>query len=130
MKCTCTLIAIDRSKLCPADREITIAFFMAIINTDMKRTVHRLELIFNLIDLHRGIHVLRVKIEMSRGLPLVLASYVWCIKQFISMPVMLVFPVIFDQSPELGTFGLPEDKSGANLGRNGKKRVFFEWFGV
>ena len=87
-------IAINCSQLTPAQGELPIASHLRLINGDMKRAVHRLELILYLINGHGGIHILAVKIEMTAGLPQIKPCYMRRIKQFIIMPVMFILPIV------------------------------------
>jgi hypothetical protein len=60
-----TFIAIDSAQFAPADGKLAITPLPAVLDADMKRAVHRFELILHLVDGHRRVHVLPVEIKMA-----------------------------------------------------------------
>ena len=62
---------------------------------------------------------------MSGCLPEILAGDMRRVEKLISMLIMLVFPVIFDQAAKLGSFGLPEDQARPDMIFRGEKLKLF-----
>ncbi len=59
------LVAIHRSQLRPADRQLSIAAQFAGVGEHVERAVHRLELVFPLVHLHRAEHAFGVEVEVA-----------------------------------------------------------------
>ena len=119
-----TFITIHRAQFAPADGEFTVAAHLRLVDGDMERAVHRLQLVLHLVNCHGRIHVLTVKVEVAAGLPQIPLGYMRCIEQFIVMFVMFILPVILYQLAKQGAFRMPENQSGADLVINGKQPQF------
>ena len=119
-----TFVAVDRAQLAPADRQLTVAALLAVENPDMEGAVHRLELVLDLVDVHRRVHVLAVEIEMAGGLPQVLAGDMRGVEQLIVVAIVLVLPEILDQAAQLRPLGLPENEPGADFVADGEQLEF------
>ena len=86
----------------------------------MKRAIHRLQLILNVINIHWCIHVLAVEIHVPGGLPEVMSGDMRGIQQLVVVTIMLILPEVFYKTSKLSALRLPEDESGANLVIGGK----------
>jgi hypothetical protein len=90
----------------------------------MKGAIHRLELVLNLVDVHRRVHVFAVEIEVARGLPQILASDMRGVEQLVVVAIVLVLPEILDKAAQLCPLGLPKDQAGADLVADGEQLEF------
>ena len=52
VECASAFIPIHRSQLAPPDGQFAVTALSTLVNTNMKRTVHRFQLIFDLINIH------------------------------------------------------------------------------
>ena len=119
------LVAVDRAQFTPADGELAVAVLVGVEHPDVEGAVHRLELVQNLVDLHGGIHVLAVEIEVAGGLPQILAGDVRRVQQLVAVAVVLVLPVVLQQPAQERAPGLPEDEARTDLVLNGEQAQLF-----
>ncbi|MPN54524.1 hypothetical protein SDC9_202194 [bioreactor metagenome] len=63
------LIPIYGTQLSPAERQVPIGTLAVLVNHDMERTVHRLDIVVALVHLHRRIHAFLVETQVTAGLP-------------------------------------------------------------
>ena len=63
------LVAIDGAQLSQPHGQLAIAAQSRLVNQDVARAVHGLELIVGLFDFDRAEHVLAIKIRVAAGLP-------------------------------------------------------------
>ena len=124
------LVAIDRAQFAPADGELAVAVLVGVVHPDVKGAVHRLELVQDLVDLHRGIHVLAVEIEVPGGLPEILAGDVRGVQQLVAVAVVFVLPVVLEEPAQQRAAGLPENQSRADLVLDGEQTELFAEFAV
>ena len=75
------LVAINCAELAQAHGKIAIAVRLVGVDQDMSGTVHRLELIFGVVQLHRGEHVVRIKIGMARDFVQLPPRHVRCVDE-------------------------------------------------
>ena len=111
-----SLISIDRSEFSIADGQISIASQMGLVNHDMERTIHRLELVLTAFHFHGSEHVFTVIINVAAGLPEIKPRDVGGIDQLIPMPNMLFAPKIFNQQPDRSRLsGCQSTKPGTDV---------------
>src|SRR5215216_6121527 len=90
---------------------------MTFKNLNMKRTVHRLRIIRLTLDIHRGVHALFVKVQMTRGLPQLGTSNVGRENPLIAVLEMSVAAEIFYKHPDHGALRMPKDQASTDLFR-------------
>lgn len=112
---TGTLIAVDRAQFAPADGEVPVAVGLGLVHADMEGAVHRLELVGHLVDDHGRIHVFAVEVRVAGGLPQVMPRDVRRVQELVSVPVMLVLPVVLDQPAKQCAPGLPENEARPDI---------------
>src|SRR5208283_2262562 len=64
-----SFVPVYRAEFCIPDRQLTVTPELTFIYAYVKRTIHRLQLIGDFIDLHGGVHVFPVKVPMPALLP-------------------------------------------------------------
>ncbi len=68
------LVAVDGAELAQAHGQIAVAMQLIAIDQDVAGTVHGLELVFGVVQLHGLEHVLAEKIGVAGGLPQVVRA--------------------------------------------------------
>ena len=66
---TCTFVPVDGPQFAIADGEVSVTAQMRLVDHDMERTIHRLELVLAVFHLHRGEHVVAIVVDVAAGLP-------------------------------------------------------------
>ena len=85
---------------------------MALIDQDVERAVHRLELIVGLLDLHLAEHVLLVETGVAGGVPKVHVGDVRGVDHVVAaLERLRAEPVLHDQA-HAPALGMPEDQAG------------------
>src|SRR5208337_123583 len=64
-----SFVPVYRTEFCIPQRQVPVAPELTFIYVDVERTIHRLQLIGNLVDFHRGVHVFPVKVPVTAFLP-------------------------------------------------------------
>src|SRR5579875_251223 len=108
-----TLITINISELGVALRQIAVALGRVFVDENVARTVHRLQPVLGVVQLHRRKHVLGIDAVVAGDLPQLAAHDVGRIDQQIAAAnALLAHPVLHDFANH-GAFGMPEDEAGA-----------------
>ena len=113
------LVAVNRAELAQPDRQIAVAAQLVLVDQDVERAVHRPELVFDVVELHRLEHVVRVEIRVAGGLPQVVFGDVRREDETVAaLEVLLPQPVLDDLAHQRA-LGVPEDqpRPGAVLHR-------------
>ena len=124
------LEAVDRAQLGIADRQIAVAAQIIFIDRQVEGAVHRFELIFHLLQIHRSEHVLAIKPGMAAGFPQVQLCRVGRVDDLVIVFIMLFQPKIFHHPANPGPFGMPQDQAVADRFLDGKKIEFLAQFTV
>ena len=69
VKDTGPFISVDGSQFPIADRQIAVTTQMRLVDHDVERAIHRLELILAIFNLHRCEHVVAVIIDVAASFP-------------------------------------------------------------
>ena len=77
-------VPIHSAKLGQAHRQLAITAQARLVNQDVARAIHRLQLIVGLFDLDRAEHILAVKIGVPAGLPQIQAHDVRRVDQIVA----------------------------------------------
>ncbi len=124
------LIAIDRAQLAEAHRQLAVAVLLIRINQDVERAVHGLELVFGVIQLHAGEHVLRVEAGVPAGLPEIEARHMRGVDQGVSALQIFVAHPVFELLADDSALGMEEDQARAGQFLNAEQVQLFAQFAV
>ena len=87
-------IPVHGTQFTQSHRQITIAVLAVGVNQNVTRTVHRLQLILGIIQLHRREHVFRIKISVAGSLPQIAPHHVRGIDQRVAaLQIRVAHPV-------------------------------------
>ena len=128
MQDACAFVSIHGPQFAVANRKIPIAPQTGLINHDVVRAVHRLELIFAALDLHGCEHVFTVVIDVPAGFPKIESRDVGRIDQLVPVLNVLLTPEVLDEEPDCSSFGMPEDETGTDFILNGDEIQFLSHF--
>ena len=109
------LIAVNRAKLGPAGGQFTVGARTRLVDHDMERAVHRLDIVGIAVDFHVGVHAFAIEIQMSGRLPQQGAADMRRVHQFIAMFVMGLFPERLQDVADAGAHRMPADQTGADF---------------
>ena len=109
------LIAVDRTAFGIAQRQVAVRTRVALVNVQVEGAVHRLEVILLALDIHRGVHVFFVKVQVPAGFPKLRLADVRRIDKIVVGQHVLLVPEILDQLAHHGSFGMPQNQPGADL---------------
>ena len=82
------------------------------VDQDVDRAVHRLELVFGVVQLHGREHVLGVEIGVARGLPQIGARHVRRVDQRVAALQVLVAHPVFEMLANDAALRMEEDQAG------------------
>ena len=83
------------------------------IDQDMARAVHRFELVFRVVQLHRREHVFRIEAGVARGLPQFAPHHVRSVDERIAALQIGIAHPVFQLLADDAAFGMEEDQAGA-----------------
>src|SRR5208283_3413597 len=69
VQCSGSFVPVYRTEFCIPQRQVPVAPELTFIYLNVERTIHRLQLIGNLVYFHGGIHIFPVKIPVPALLP-------------------------------------------------------------
>ncbi len=107
------LVAVDGAEFAQAHRQIAIAAHLVAIDQNVAGTVHGLELVFGVVQLHGLEHVVAVKIGVAGDLPQIAPHHVRRVDQRIAALQILVAHPVFDDLADAAALGMKEDQAGA-----------------
>ena len=90
------LVAIHRAELAQPHRQLAIAAQLVAINQDVARTVHGLQPIFGVVELHAGEHVFGVVAQVAGSPPQIRAHHVRRVDQRVAALQILIAHPVFD----------------------------------
>ena len=102
------LVAIDGAPLGQTHRQVAVAAQVTLVDQDVERAVHGLDVVVLLVDLHRRIHVLFVEAEVAAGLPQPRATDVRRVDQLVAVGQVLVPAELLGQMAHHAALGMPE----------------------
>ncbi len=109
------LIAIHRAQFGPAQRQFTIGARTILVNFNVERAVHRLDIVGVIVNFHGRIHAFAVEVKMAAGLPEQSPADMGSIEQLVAMRVMGVLPEGLNHMPNPRSVGMPANQTGADL---------------
>ena len=124
------LVAVHRSQFAETHRKVAVAALPVRVNQDVERAVHRLELVFGVVQLHPREHVRDVKVGVAGGLPQVEARDVRRVDQRITALQILVAHPVFELFADDAALGMEEDQAGAGQFLNAEQVQFLAQLAV
>ena len=107
------LVAVDRAQLAQPHRQVAVAALLVLVDQDVERAVHGLELVFGVVQLHAREHVLRVETGVAGGLPEIDARHVRRVDQRVAALQVLVAHPVFELLADDAALGVEEDQARA-----------------
>ena len=109
------LEAVDGAELRPAIRQVAVAAQPRLVDRQVERAVHRLELVLDVLDLDRRVHVRPVEIGVPARVPEVELRDVRRVDDVVAAGVVLVAPVVLDLLADEAALRVPQHEPGAGL---------------
>ena len=109
------LVAVDGAELRPPKRQVAVGADLRLVDHDVERAVHRLDVKILPVYVHRRVHPLAVEIEVTRGFPEGRAAYVRRIEYVVAVLEVLVLPERLDRVADARAPWVPEHEAGAVL---------------
>ena len=109
------LIAIYRTQLSPAQGELAIRTLVSLIDLYMEGAIHGLHEVIVPINIHGGVHILFIEIEMPGGLPQLCATNMRRIEQLVARAIMLATPEILNNSTNPSAARMPVHKPRTHI---------------
>ncbi len=123
-------VPIDGAQLAISDGEISIASQVRLVDHDMVRAIHRLELVLAALQPHGGKHVFPVVLEVTAGFPKIKAGRMRGVDQVVPIANMLLAPKVFDLQTDDRPLWMPEHETRADFILNTDQIQFFPDFSV
>ena len=115
------LEAVDRPQLRPAIRQVAVAAQPRLVDRQVERAVHRLELVLDVLDLDRRVHVRLVVLGVPARLPQVEPRDVGRVDEVVAAREVLVAPVVLDLLADEAALRVPQHEAGARLVRRSRR---------
>ena len=109
------LVAIDRAELRIPDRQIAVRMHVALVDLDVARAVHRLEVVVDFLDRHRGVHVLPVRLEMPARLVDLLGRNMRRVDDLVAALELLLLLELLDLVADHRAARMPKDQAWPDL---------------
>ena len=117
------LEAVDRAPLGEAQRQVAVRPRPALVDVDVERAVHRLQVELLPVDLDRRVHVVFVEIEVPARLPQRRATDVRRVDELVAAGQMLVFAELLGQVAHQPALRVPQHQPAADIVRVGAEQV-------
>ncbi len=98
-----------------AQRQVAIGARLALVDLDVKGTVHRLEVILLTLDIERGVHVLPVPIQVPACLPQASLADVGRVDELVAALLVFEAAVVLGDLADHASLGVPQDQPGADI---------------
>ena len=115
MERAAALVAVDGAELGPAQGQVAVGAHPGLVDLDVERAVHRLDVVGLLVDVHRRVHAVLVEAEVARGLPEGRPPDVGGEEDVVAAGPVALPPVLLDDGPDPGALGVPEDEPAAEV---------------
>ena len=109
------LEAVDRPQLRPAIRQVAVAAQPRLVDRQVERAVHRLQLVLDVLDLDRRVHVRLVVLGVPARLPQVEPRDVRRVHEVVAAREVLVAPVVLDLLADEAALRVPQHEPGPRL---------------
>ncbi len=109
------LVAVHGPQLGPAQGQVPVRPHPRLVDHDVERAVHRLQVIVLLVDGHRRVHAVLVEAEVPRGLPEAFAPDMGGVEDLVAAVPVPLAPVLLDDGPDPAALGMPEDEAAAEV---------------
>src|SRR5215470_5944200 len=97
MQNTASFESIHGTPFSQTDGQVAVRTHTALIDVDVKRAIHRLQVVQLFVDLDRRVHILRVETEMPARLPQAGATDVRRIDKVVATFQMTILAVLLDK---------------------------------
>ena len=119
---------VHRAQFGVPQRQLAVGAELVLVDHDVERAVHRLDVILLPFHFHGRIHVLPVKTEMARRLPQGPAADMRRIHEIVAVLLMLVAPEVLDGLPDERAPRMPQDQAAAHfIGQGEQIQVLAEF---
>src|SRR5580704_14262045 len=108
-------VAIHGAEFGETHGQIAITAQPRLINEDVARAIHRLELVFGFFDFHGAEHVVFVKAGVAAGVPELAAHDVRRVDDVVAALEEFHAKPVFDDGADQAALGMPEDQAGAGF---------------
>ncbi len=123
------LVAVHRAELGQAHRQVAVAALLELVDLDVERAVHRLDVVLlyigvvarALLDLHAGEHAVFVEAQMPRRLPEDRTAHMGRIDDLVAGLVVFLAPVFLDRHADARALREPVHEPGTDLLRDGEQ---------
>ena len=102
---------IDGAQLREAQRQLAVAAQLRVVDREVERAVHRLQLVRDVLDLDRRVHVRAVVLGVPGRLPQVQLGDVRAVDEVVAALEVPVAPVVLDLLADEPALGVPEDRA-------------------
>ncbi len=109
------LEAVHRAELRPAIRQLAVAAQPRLVDGQVERAVHRLQLVLDVLDLDRRVHVGPVVLGVAARLPQIQPRDVGRVDEVVAAPEVLLAPVVLDLLADEAALRVPEHEPSARL---------------
>src|SRR5215472_92849 len=108
-------VAIDSAKLGETNGQIPVAVQLGLVNQNVARAIHGLELVVGFFDFDGTEHAVFVKAGVAAGLPEVAAHNVRSVDEVVAALEEFVAEPVFDNFANQAALGMPENESRARF---------------
>src|SRR5207244_11577032 len=112
------------AELAEANRQIAVAARAILINQDVARTVHGLELVFQILEFAGRKHALLEEIGVPGGVPKIEARDMRSKNEIIAAAQVLVAHPVFHDLADQSAFWMPEDQAWTGFVLNAEQIEF------
>ena len=105
------LVAVNSPEFREAHGQIAIAMQLGLVNENVARAVHGLELVIGLLHFDRAEHAVPIKAGVPAGLPEIEPHDVRCVNEIVAAFEKLVAQPVFDDFANQPALGMPENQS-------------------
>ena len=110
------LVAVHRAELEVAQRQVAVGALPALVDQDVERAVHRLEVVVGApVELHRGEHAVRVPVEVARRLEEVRLGDVGRVHELVAGLLVALAGVVLHHPPHDAALRVEHGQAGADL---------------
>ena len=108
-------VAIDCALLGIADGQVPVGTHRTFVNLDVEGAVHRLDIVFLILDHNGGIHIFLIEAQVPAGFPERRAPDMRGIDKVIAVGDVLIIPIALNLVTDHGAVGMPEDQPLPNF---------------
>src|SRR6266850_1841866 len=131
MQYPAALEPVHRAPFGKPHRQVAVGSAAALVNTQVERAIHGLQIVELLLDFDWRIHVLSVEAQMAARLPQTRPADMRRVHEVVAGFEMLLLAILFGNMSNESAFGMPQNKSAANrIGMDAEQIQFLAQFAV